>query len=867
MFYSLLLGNLLDEARSRKDRRRLTTRRRPKRRIIVPRLEHLEDRITPTGTITITHLSVVDSQGNPLTLVNVGQKVYIEADFTTQNVPSNASYQIADTVNGLTLKSSALTFGAGGSGKQSWHETVGTFYATPGTNQIAGTVDPSSGITVNTLNATFEAVLPAVGSSISYTAAQIRSAYGINSIPDFGTQAADGTGQTIAIVDADNDPTIFSDLDGFDQAMSLTTTSTQTLYQQYGAANTFLTVYNQQGANISSNIANSGSDGVPPVAPPGSFDWEGEETMDVEWAHAIAPGAHIDLVETDGSEEDFNGLFPGAATAAQLPGVSVVSMSWGFPETTWSSSDGEGERAYDSSTFVTPSGHTGITFLAAVGDSGTPGGYPAFSPNVVAVGATQLSLNNNGYGSETAWSFPTPRTLDNGSSSYSQTGSWATQSGGFSGTYSAAAGGSNSSAIWTTSISSADQGHDSLTEVSATWVPSANNATNAIYQIYDGTASPANLLAKVPVDQTKAPVGTSAGGTQLQDLGSYVIKSGTLTIVLSANSANGTVVADAIGIAPAYATGGGVSLYQTEPSWQQSVQSTGQRTTPDVAFDGSIDSGVTCYKDGSLGYGYFGTSLATPCWAGLMAIVNQGRVANGLPTFNSSANPQQTLQALYSLPASDFHDITSGYNGYSAEPGYDFLTGRGSPIANLLVPDLVSLVAPTVMTQPSNQTVTAGGTATFTASASGNPTPTVQWQVSTNGGRTFTNISGATGTTLTLTGVTAAMNGYQYQAVFSNSVGSATSSVVTLAVNTPPPSPPAVNTPLPPPPPTLKVPPLLALFDSLLGSVVTINANGTETVTASFFGIPLLVSIYDSSGSLVSASWFGITLPNWVWSL
>ena len=94
-----------------------------------------------------------------------------------------------------------------------------------------------------------------------------------------------------------------------------------------------------------------------------------------------------------------------------------------------------------SSYFTTPAGHAGVTFLAATGDSGCTAGYPAYSPNVVAVGGTQLTLNNNAYGSETGWNFPTPRTLDNGDSSYSQSGSWSSQSGGFSGAYSSAAGG------------------------------------------------------------------------------------------------------------------------------------------------------------------------------------------------------------------------------------------------------------------------------------------------------------------------------------------------------------------------------------------------------------------------------------------
>jgi hypothetical protein len=90
-----------------------------------------------------------------------------------------------------------------------------------------------------------------------------------------------------------------------------------------------------------------------------------------------------------------------------------------------------------------------------------------------------------------------------------------------------------------------------------------------------------------------------------------------------------------------------------------------------------------------------GTSLGSPCWAGLIAIANQGRVALGGSPFNSPDDPMQTLQALYSLPPSDFHDITSGYNGFLAGAGYDEITGRGSPIANLLIPDLASYGLPT----------------------------------------------------------------------------------------------------------------------------------------------------------------------------
>ncbi len=93
-------------------------------------------------------------------------------------------------------------------------------------------------------------------------------------------------------------------------------------------------------------------------------------------------------------------------------------------------------------------------------------------------------------------------------------------------------------------------------------------------------------------------------------------------------------------------------------------------------------------------------------------------------------------------------------------------------------------VPPAITTQPTNQTVVAGGTATFTAAAGGNPAPTVQWQVRTNGGSTFSDISGATSTTYAFTTV-AGDTGKQFRAVFTNGIGSpATSTAATLTVNT-----------------------------------------------------------------------------------
>ena len=134
---------------------------------------------------------------------------------------------------------------------------------------------------------------------------------------------------------------------------------------------------------------------------------------------------------------------------------------------------------------------------------------------------------------------------------------------------------------------------------------------------------------------------------------------------------------------------GGESSQESEPSYQSSVQSSGMREIPDVSFDADPNTGVAVYDsyDGNDWIQVGGTSLAAPSWAGLIAITDQLRSADGLKLLNNSG-PTQALTTLYSIEA-EFHDVTSGSNGkYTAGPGYDEVTGLGTPIANQLVPDL-----------------------------------------------------------------------------------------------------------------------------------------------------------------------------------
>ena len=124
------------------------------------------------------------------------------------------------------------------------------------------------------------------------------------------------------------------------------------------------------------------------------------------------------------------------------------------------------------------------------------------------------------------------------------------------------------------------------------------------------------------------------------------------------------------------------------------------------------------------------------------------------------------------IPLSCGIDTTSGA---LPAPGPGYVSSLSVPI----------VAAPAVTTQPSNASVAAGSAATFTAAASGTPTPTVQWQVSTDKGSAWTNDTadaGNTSATLTIASAGASQTGDEYRAIFTNEVGSATSDPATLTV-------------------------------------------------------------------------------------
>ena len=421
--------------------------------------------------------------GSGVMIVNAGSQ-YPNSGGTYGGITlsGNGSYNLSPpttgTYAGIVIfqtrdNSKALTISGNASGM------TGTVYAPAAQLAESGNAALNAALIVDTLTISGNGVantlsLNAPAGTVAYTPNQIRDAYGINSL------SLDGTGQTIAIVDAYDDPDIFQALDAFDAQFTLTD-SGPTLYSQYGPASSFLTVVNQYGQATS----------LPSTDPngPGTDNWEVEEALDVEWAHAIAPGARVILVEAN--SQSLADLMASVVTAASQPGVSVVSMSWGFPE-------GQSVFASDEATYDSYFDVPGVTFVASTGDYGAADPeYPAFSPNVVAVGGTSLALNaDNSYNSETGWGY------------YS--------------------------------------------------------------------------------DSVGAFVGS----------------------------------------------GGGLSLYEPEPAYQQGVQSTGYRSTPDVSLVADPATGAWIADPYNLDPSnpfeiVGGTSLSAPAWAGLLALVNQGRTATG----------------------------------------------------------------------------------------------------------------------------------------------------------------------------------------------------------------------------------------------
>ena len=489
---------------------------------------------------------------------------------------------------------------------------------------------------------------------------QLREAYGLDTYNSsgavvnaisYGGIAGDGTGQTIAIVDAYDDPNAASDLSTFST--------------NYG-----LPQFNTSGDPTFTKLNETGGTTLPSADPSGKLngsnsDWELEESLDIEWAHAMAPMANIILFEASSTSD--TDLYTAAQTAAKTPGVVDVSMSF-------SGAEFSGETS-DDSYFSTPSGHLGgaisapvystglveagniVTFTAAntftAGESVTiAGAAPAgFNGTYVIAGATASSFTytdpTSGLGTATT-----------------QATAAIDLAGGV--TFLAATGDTGAYASGTTTITPQYPASSPNVMAVGGTVLTVNQSTAGEYSYYSETSWGNGASSGIPAD------GGGGGGG--------------ISGVTNINPAESQ---------PSYQAGVVSSTYSTDAG----TFTTPHRTYPDVSAD--ADGSVLVYDSystvGNL-WSVGGTSLATPLWAGMIAVADQGRAITGAGSLYGAT---QTLPQLYSLAAGNsytdyFNDVNSGNAigtttapSYSPSAGYDaaynLATGLGSPKAAALI--------------------------------------------------------------------------------------------------------------------------------------------------------------------------------------
>jgi subtilase family serine protease len=218
--------------------------------------------------------------------------------------------------------------------------------------------------------------LTATSGPTGYGAAQLQAYLGLH---------GDGTGQTVAITDAFDDPAIVSDVNTYSQQFGLP--------QVCGTAGAGSECFH---FTVQAPDGTAGTDN----------SWGLEMALDVEMVHALAPQATVVLVEAHDSS--LPALLSAIDHAAALAPV-VISNSWGLRNTEFT-----GETAFDSHCRLT---HSLCVFSS--GDNSNPAGYPAPSPDVLAIGGTTLSLASDGTViSETAWGCADCFTGSGGGSSY-----------------------------------------------------------------------------------------------------------------------------------------------------------------------------------------------------------------------------------------------------------------------------------------------------------------------------------------------------------------------------------------------------------------------------------------------------------------
>ncbi len=422
-----------------------------------------------------------------------------------------------------------------------------------------------------------------LGNIVCYTPSFIKKAYEYPS-----TATLDGSGQTIVIVDAFGSSTISSDLALFDSVFGISAPPSFTIF--CGNSPTPFDISTCPTVNLNANNLHHDQAG-----------WAVETSLDVEYAHAMAPGANIVL---DVASTSFGNAINSAETAAiaAFPGA-IFSQSFGIPEALLNGNAGQVNQA---ETNYANGVAVGDTFFASAGDFGATQGtlstsqasYPASSPENTGVTGTQGSPYN-ATGTLQPCPTSTPFSCTSGLSAY--------------------------------------HGPCVLGRtIPPNCIPDGYEGEQVWNENFDGVTA---------------------------------------------------------------ATGGAPSLLFGAPSYQTGLGLTARG--PDVDYNAAVDGGVLVVNTSVLGFSVLfivgGTSAGSPQWAGIAALVNEARANASKGPIGGNLNT-----ALYSIYhsaryASDFHDITVGNDqlagttlGYSAGPGYDLVSGIGSPIVDQLIVDLTA---------------------------------------------------------------------------------------------------------------------------------------------------------------------------------
>ncbi len=391
--------------------------------------------------------------------------------------------------------------------------------------------------TLSTSVSPFAKTLP--WTTCGYTPQQIQAAYGINKV------SYDGTGITVAIVDAYASPTLRADGDSYAAKHGLPKLTTSRFQE----------------------IIPSGIYGVSPSASCGPYGWWGEESLDLAAVHGSAPGADIVYI---GSEDCNESLTIALTTAIYNHTADIITNSYAYGGDADSLSDIEAQNA----AFMAAAS-TGITVMFSAGDDGdlsqdngvATGSFEADSPYVTGVGGTSLAIKNKA-GAKEEWG-------------------------------------------WGNYIDSLDKFTiNSGTSITTTGVTkmTAYGYTFDNYQFYAGSGGGITLLAAEPDYQI--PVVPSALATTLNEASGY-------SVPIGPNRVSPDVAMDADPF--------------TGYLYGESFTIAGNAT----ADANCTPTGTTTeYCESDIG----GTSLASPLFAGTIAIVNQARVAAGKPKIGF-ANP------------------------------------------------------------------------------------------------------------------------------------------------------------------------------------------------------------------------------------